>query len=216
MLTSDLVGIGFRLASHSPKEEPNIEDTLVAASIEGMVREDFRVLALLVDWLSIHLDRVNVDRLTKLVKAVPDRSVKFFWAAIAHRYSQDPRMQKLQKGFTRQKWSLLGDRGNFLMEREGEDERFRGSPLLVPQRTLRHRPQDILGPADLAKKHKAYHWRILIGPSYRADMWALMEREPSLTPSELARRAYGSFPTAWTVQRDWILLRGKTNLAVAP
>ena len=39
-LTSDLVGIGIRLGAAASGEEPNIEDTLVAASIEGIVREE--------------------------------------------------------------------------------------------------------------------------------------------------------------------------------
>ncbi len=33
-----------------------------------------------------------------------------------------------------------------------------------------------------------------------------MERDPGLTPSEIARLAYGSFSTAWEVKRDWALL----------
>lgn len=214
-LTPDLVGIGFRQAANLPTEEPNLEDTLLAASIEGMQYEDLRVLALLVDWLSIHLGRVNVDRLTKLVGAQKNKSVKAFWAAIADWQSQDPRMKKLRRVFSGKRCSLLGERGDFLLQRDGEDERFVGSVLLVPGKVLRHRPQDILSPAELAKRHSAYGWRVLIGPSYRADMWALMEREPKLSPSELARRTYGSFPTAWGVQRDWALLHSNSRLAAA-
>jgi hypothetical protein len=52
-----------------------------------------------------------------------------------------------------------------------------------------------------------YRWRIIIGPSFRADMWALLEESPELTIAVVARRAYGSFATAWTVKRDWAVAR---------
>jgi hypothetical protein len=205
-LTSDLVGIGFRLAALPPKEEPNIEDTLVAASIEGIMREDFRVLALLVDWISIHVERVNVDRLTKLVTAIPHKPVKAFWAGIAHWQRSDPRMKKLRKVHRGQRIDLLQDGGDFLIQRNGEDQRFQGSPFRVAAKTLRHRPEDILDATEFAKKHAAYRWRIIIGPTYRADMWSLLERDASLKPIDVAKRSYGSWPTAWSVKRDWATL----------
>ena len=76
----------------------------------------------------------------------------------------------------------------------------------MPANTLRHRDQDVLTPAELARRHAGYRWRVLMGPSYRADMWAALERDSSLPAAELARRAYGSFATAWQVKRDRELL----------
>jgi hypothetical protein len=58
----------------------------------------------------------------------------------------------------------------------------------------------------LAKRHTVYRHRLLMGPSYRADMWATLEGEPTLTAAELARRTYGSFATAWQVKRDFAIL----------
>jgi hypothetical protein len=37
-------------------------------------------------------------------------------------------------------------------------------------------------------------------------MWAALEVDPTLTPTELARQTYGSFATAWQVKQDWELL----------
>lgn len=200
------------VSASPPAQEPNIEDTLVAASIEGIVREDFRVLALLVDWISIHVDRVNVDRLRKLVAAIPNKPVKAFWAGIAHWQRADPRMKKLMKVHPKQRFDLHADGGDFLIQRNGEDERFAGSPFKVAAKTLRHRPADILSATELASKHTAYKWRIVIGPTYRADMWALLEREASLKPAEVANRTYGSWPTAWSVKNDWNALHPTRSL----
>jgi hypothetical protein len=46
----------------------------------------------------------------------------------------------------------------------------------------------------------------MMGPSYRADMWAALESEPQLAVAELARRTYGSFATAWNVRKAFTIL----------
>lgn len=46
----------------------------------------------------------------------------------------------------------------------------------------------------------------MIGPTYRADMWAALEGDPTLSAAVLARKAYGSFATAWRVRHDFAVL----------
>ncbi len=53
-LTSAMVGIGMAFAASVPVEEPNIEDTLLFASIEAMEQHDLRVLAVLTTWFGVH------------------------------------------------------------------------------------------------------------------------------------------------------------------
>jgi hypothetical protein len=50
----------------------------------------------------------------------------------------------------------------------------------------------------------------MIGPTYRADMWAALDTDPDQSAAELARRTYGSFATAWHVRRDFGLLNRRT------
>ena len=214
-LTADMVAIGMRFAASPGTKEPNIEDTIIAASVEGIVREDYRVLSLLVDWFGVHFGRLNVDRLTKMVRLLEDKRVKAFWAALAQWQKQDWRFKKLQKVYTRPRLDLMGEGTAFQIQRHGEDERFIGSVLRVPAKLLRRRVEDIMTPPELARRHRAYYFRIMIGPSYRADMWALIERNPELTPAEIARHTYGSFPTAWETRRDWMLLHKNHALATA-
>ncbi len=60
---------------------PDLEATLVRASVEGMDRGDLRVLALLVTWVGVHSGRVNADRLTGLVALLQEpRRVRAFWS----------------------------------------------------------------------------------------------------------------------------------------
>src|SRR5256885_13834847 len=62
-LTSNMVGIGMNFVAPA-NPGPNIEDTLLFASIEGMEKQDLRVLAVLIIWFGIHASCVNADRLT--------------------------------------------------------------------------------------------------------------------------------------------------------
>lgn len=206
-LTPQLVSIGFLFADDRAKEEPNIEDALIAASREGLAG-DYRTLALLVDWMPIHLKQLNVDRLASVVKELSDERLRAFWSAVGRWQKSDPRLAKLKRLYRGPRMPIIDkELIRFPLKRDGEDTRFEGTCLIVPGKILRHRPSDIADPTFVAKHHLAYRYRIIIGPSYRADMWALLDREPNLSSSELARRCYGSFATAWDVKKDWAIIR---------
>lgn len=204
-LTAALVGIGMAFAAQ-PMPNPNLEDTLLAASIEGMEGDDLRVLAILMTWLEVHAAWINADRLTALVGQQSSGRVRAFWGAVAHWLGKDRRFARLSKAYEGPRLDLLAAGTDFHLRRGGEDPRFAGGPLRVPSGILRDRLGDVLTPTELARIHGAYRRRILLGPSYRADMWAELDREPGLSAAELARRVYGSFATAWHVKRDWEVL----------
>ena len=193
-LTADMVGIGMLFAEHGSKN-PNIENTLVAASLEGVDGQDYRALSLLVDWLEIHGDRINADRLIHLVLNLKSERTRCFWAGVAQWLKKDRRLKKLQTAYRGARLDLLSAGTDFLIRRSGEDSRFAGSPLRVPEKTIRRRPKDISPPSELAKRHAVYRSRLTIGPTYRADMWAIVEREPQIAAAELALKQFVySFP----------------------
>lgn len=204
-LTCAMAGIGMALAV-PPDAEANIEDTLLAASIEGMEQNDLRVLAVLATWIEFHHPWVNVDRLTRAVASGQRRRVDAFWAAVGTWLHRDRRWSRMAHRYAGPRIDLLHVGTEFQLERRGEDPRFQSTCLRAPTGILRRRPSDILAPAELAKRHRVYRSRIRIGPSYRADMWAMLEGDPLLNPSTLARRSYGSFATAWRVKKDFGLL----------
>lgn len=209
-LTSHLIGIGIRLNGRA-KRNGNIEDLLVASSLEGLAG-DGRLLSLLIDWIEIHSARINADRLVKMVialKSKQDERFIIFWAAIAEWLANDIRFAKLRKLAPKTRFDFLEDRTDFLIQKNGEDPRFQNTCLRVPDKVFRHRLDDIMSPEELAKIHTAYRFRILLGPSYRADMWAELSQNPELTNAELARLCYGSYPTAFTVKKDFFILAGK-------
>lgn len=203
-LTEHLIGIGFRLFGH-PTPNPNIEDTLIAASLEGM-KGDFRTLSLLVDWLEIHGDKILADRLVKLVFNLDKKIFKFariFWAAFAQMRHQDIRFKRLLELATTKRMDITGEDRNFLIQRNGEDKRFSKTCLRIPNKLLRHRPEDILTPEELIQVHPAYRFRVLIGPTHRADMFAQLNLNRDLCTYALAKNCYGSYRTAMAVKRDY-------------
>jgi hypothetical protein len=200
-----MAGIGMAVVSDADYAA-NIEDTLLAMSVEGMERDHLRELSLLTMWWSMHGPFVNADRLLVLVKQETSPRVRAYWASLALMRRTDPRFARFRTLVPEgESHSLLRVGNDFQLARRGEDQRFVGAPLRVPQGTLRERAADVLPPQELAKRHRAYRARVLMGPSYRADMWAALELEPTLGVAELARRTYGSIATASRVKRDRVL-----------
>ena len=206
-LTSAMAGIGMNFAAPAAGE-PNIEDTLLFASVEGMDKGDLRVLAVLVTWFGVHAPRVNADRFTRLVAAHESARVRALWSALANWQGADRRFARLAGAYAGPRIDVLATGTAFQVKRHGEDPRFAGSILRVPSNLLRDRSADVLPPADLARRHRAYRCRVLMGPSYRADMWAALEAAPTLSAAALARSTHGSFATAWHVRSDFSLLAG--------
>jgi len=209
VLTAAMAGIGMELAVPAASE-PNIEDTLLFASTEAMDGSDLRILALLISWFGVHHAWVNADRLTKLVATRGSERVRTLWDALAHWQAKDRRYARLAGRHHGPRLDLAAG-AEFQLRRHGEDARFAGSGLRVPANLLRDCPGDIASPEVLARRHRAYRWRITMGPSYRADCWAALDADPGLPTAALARRAYASFATAWQVKRDFAIVRWRRD-----
>ncbi len=204
-LTADMVGIGMNFAA-APNPDAKIEETLVHASALGMDDHDLRTLSVLTTWLGVHHDYLNADRLVRCVSEQPSQRVRAYWSAVATWLGKDrrlPRLRKLHDGGT---VDLLPVGTDFQIARCGEDERFSASVLRVPAGTLRDRAADVLSPAEVAHRHAGYRNRVRLGPTWRADVWTVLERTPHAPVAEVAKRTGCSFATAWQVVRDFSLL----------
>jgi len=95
----------------------------------------------------------------------------------------------------------------FQTRRGRENPRFEGSNIRVPLGTLRDRPQDVLSPTTLAKRHAGYRNRVAHAPSWRSDVWTELQRSQGASASDLARRVDCAFATVWTAKCDFDLLR---------
>ncbi|QED29986.1 hypothetical protein FRD01_22680 [Microvenator marinus] len=183
-----------------------IEETLVHASSVGMDDDDLRVLAVLTTWVGVHHAYVNADRLVRCVSEHASERVHAYWAAVADWLEKDRRFARLQKHYRGLPIDVLPVGTDFQLARRGEDPRFVGTSLRVPAGTLRDREADVLTPDALVRRHKVYRTRVLMGPTWRADAWAVLEDQPDINVAEVARRARCSFATAWRVVQDFRLL----------
>lgn len=204
-LTGDMAGIGMNFAAE-PNVKAPIEETLVHASALGMDDGDLRTLSVLTTWLGIHAAHVNADRLVRCVSEHSSMRVRTYWAAVAHWLDKDRRFARLAKLYNGARVDLLPVGTDFQIARRGEDERFVGSVLRVPAGSLRDRASDVLSPESLVRRHDGYRNRVRMGPTWRADVWTVLERAPDLSVAEVARRAGCSFAAAWQVVQDFKLL----------
>jgi len=215
LLTARMAGVGLNFAVE-PDPSGNIEDTLIHASEAGMLDGDLRVLGVLTAWFGQHHDYVNADRMVRVVRAHPSDRVRAYWAALALWRNRDRRFARLAAAHDGEPIDLLPVGTAFQIQRRGADERFLDSPLRVPLGTLRTRPDDVLSVEALARLHHGYCNRVLMGPSWRADVWTLLERNPDLSVADAARGAYCGFATAWAVIRDFrIFAEAGADLRVA-
>ncbi len=205
VLTARMVGIGMNFAAE-PERDADLESTIVHASQLGMDDGDLRVLSVLTTWLGVHSAHINADRLVRLASAETSERVRAYWAAIASWLAKDRRFARLVASYTGPRVDLLPVGTDFQLKRRGEDPRFVGSKLKAPAGTLRDREGDVLKPEALARRHAGYRNRLLIGPTWRADVWTVLERTPELSVAEVARRAACSFATAWQVVQDFKVL----------
>ncbi|MFZ4579084.1 MAG: hypothetical protein ACOYOB_11865 [Myxococcota bacterium] len=205
-LTGALVGLGMAFGA-APIPDADIEATLVQASEVGMDAGDLRVLGVLTTWMGVHRARVNVDRLARFLRDHPSIRVRAYWCAVAQWQAKDRRFGLLAKVCPTTAVALLPVGNDFQIARRGEDERFSGTCLQVPKGALRDRPADVLDPVRLTERHAGYRNRVRMGPTWRADVWSVLEQAPGLAVADVARRAGCSFATAWQVAQDFRLWR---------
>jgi uncharacterized lipoprotein YmbA len=77
---------------------------------------------------------------------------------------------------------------------------------------LRDRIADVSLPNELAKNHSVYRNRAMMGPSYRADLWAQLTRVSDVFSADLARKTYASFASAWNAKRDFAIVGSVPNV----
>lgn len=155
-----------------------------------------------------HSSLINVDRLTRALMELKENTLLLaFWAALAKTTGHDlrfKRMRSLYKG----RPILLDDKSSeLLIKRNGEDFRFKKNCLIVPNNMLRSRPSDILDLHELVKIHLGAYYRVMLGPTYRADCFAELKISKASTPSETTRRSYSAFKTAWDAKKDWDVIK---------
>ena len=213
-LDSNLQAIGFNIFCNKKSKDLDIEETIISASIEAINGKDNRLGGLLVDWVTIHSARINVDKLTKFVRQLDHDQYKFvrvFWSANAQRLAlKDQRFKRLSQIYKGKRINLADyltqkkiRPTNLLITLKGCDERFENTCIRLPKGYFSERSKQILPSSVVAKNHLTYRYRLMMGPSYRADVWAIIKRHPKISAYALAKKAYCSYRTAYVAKKDY-------------
>ena len=215
-LDHSLRAVGLRLGGgqDSINPPPALEHVIVSAAAAALPR-DYRLLSVVTTWLGVHAARVHVGELARLLPCAEQSCadpVRFraYWAGIAHWLRKDNRWSKVARMYPGPPVYLSRlDRAvaKAAIEHKGEDPRFAGSRLRVPVGMLRDRPADVASPEAMAANHPWYRERLRQGPTYRADCWAELERDPTMTAAVLAHRVGCTYPVAHRTMRDHRVMR---------
>jgi hypothetical protein len=203
-----LSGIGCALGVE-PERHADIEYTLFLASEESLTQLDFRILGLVVQWIDIHDSQLNHPRLLRFVKSASEHTQRF-WKAMAQWRSETPKEGRKWHRFLllevpSSRFTLLPVGTAFHIQRKGEDPRFENTDLRIPMGVFRVRSGDVLSKKQLVAMHRSYANRIRFGVCLRADLWSMLEEDPSRTPSQLAKMMGCAFASAWKIKQDFLL-----------
>ena len=207
-VASLLSGIGCALGVE-PARHADIEYTLFLASEESLTQLDFRILGLVVQWIDIHDAHLNHPRLLRFVKSA-SKITQRFWKAVAQWRSENRKEGRKWQRFLglelpSSRFSLLPVGTTFQIQRNGEDPRFENTDLQIPKGLFRVRTGDVLSKKQLVAMHRSYANRVRFGVCLRADLWSLLEEDPSRTPSQLAKMIGCAFASAWETKQDFLL-----------
>lgn len=197
------VGLGVKVP-HSVRSSADIEEALIAASAAISRGFQDRIPGPLFSWISIHGERVNIERLRKLMKKYDGAQEDLIWiAAFAYfGLSQGQTRWKLLAKPSSKEVSLVSpETARRLIAMKGEESWSEGSGFLIPKGSLSISTKNVLSPAQLAGVCDQYRNRLIFGTSWRADIATAIERGAS-TPSEAARASGSSYEPAHRVMQE--------------
>jgi hypothetical protein len=206
-LTARLLGIGIRFSTEAIRD-PNIEDVLISAAHGAVMDGEGRLWTTLLDWWSVHHPCVNADRLVRALKELDLKPLQAFFAGLAQSMEPQGRFHALASIYRGPRLVIFNEEYRYRLARDGEAERFQGTALAVPSSLYQESTRDVFSQKELCAWHANYRWRVMIGPTFRADLWVACERGFSRTAYALAQETYCSLGAARRVLQDYELVRG--------
>jgi hypothetical protein len=217
-LNHRLTAIGFRIGFDGPDlklnhllllEEGDLEETLIRGAFEA--RSDFRLLSVLLTWISVHGNYVIVEKFSKKREA-------FEKVQGTNRVLDLMAAQAVVCGF--HKWKklirtsvkhpeipvdpqLLGPS----IQYQGADDDLKKFGILVPKKLLRIRADDVMTPSALARLNAQYRNRLLFGASWRADIVTAIECGVK-NANQISRLLGCSYEPAYRVFKDYRAAQG--------
>jgi hypothetical protein len=217
-LNHRLAAIGFRIHFSEPDfklkdltllEEADIEETLIRAAYEARV--DFRILSILLTWITVHADYVIVEKFAKkrlaFEKPLGMNRVLDLMAAQAVASGSHKWKKLLRTSPRRPEIPVDPELLEASIQYQGADEQLKKHGILVPKKLLRIREEDVLTSTELSRLNSQYRNRLLYGASWRADIIAAIEAGVK-NANQISRLLGCSYEPAYRVFRDYRVALG--------
>ncbi|MCB9228835.1 MAG: hypothetical protein H6618_04415 [Deltaproteobacteria bacterium] len=177
----------------------DIELTLILA-IKN-ISDDKRLLGLILSWVKIHGDKINIERLSKISgnKAPP-------WLGLIALFGICCKQYRWKKIVSRPDTLLTNgnpDTNKARAKLKGEEEWSKGSGYLIPKGSESITDKYVLAPEQLAKINKHYKNKLIYGPNWRADIATAIE-SGAKNPYQVAKICHCSYEPAHRVYKDFI------------
>jgi hypothetical protein len=91
----------------SREESPDLEETIMRATMCGMEDDDYRVLSLATQWLETHALILDLERIGGFLSANGHPRTRAFWCAIGQMFAHHPRFTPLTHFHTGGRMNLI-------------------------------------------------------------------------------------------------------------
>jgi hypothetical protein len=204
-----LVTVGFRLGSGrilplDQQSEVDIEQTLL-----DLVREvpgERRLAGVLLAWVKVHGNYVNVEKLKKLAQQESCKSGKgLVWLTAVAGWAVEcgfDKWKRLIQALPEPVYLYSPEVTASAIALKGRTAWLSEIGFEVPEGSLRVREGDVMTPEDLVRVNRQYRNRYLYGPNWRADIITAIESGLE-SPTAIMRRVGCSYEPAHRVWREW-------------
>lgn len=197
----NFVGIGVELTGIKPCRSADIERTLLAAS-ERVESEDRRILGLLASWIVVHGSLVCIGKLRRVMEReqLGDRQMISALAFLAVEKGMHEWKAVCQPFSERYLWGEEGTKQALKFQKPVPS--FSKAGVLLPEKSLRIRENDILSIRKLAKVNLPVRFRLIFGANIRADA-AFYISKGARSASELMRAIGCSYEPAHRILQEF-------------
>jgi hypothetical protein len=205
-LSEKLAFIGIQISTHKSASRQkvwiDIEKTIYDATLE--IPSDPRLLSLLCSWVSVHGERVIVEKLMRLQKK--SSSPWLIALAIFAENNGFHKWKRLIKKQEDEMFLINKELAKSSIQMKGEEPRMHEHNFLIPLGSIRLRSRDALTVRELARANAQYRNRLIYGAAIRSDVITAIEAGIE-TPYAIAKAIGCSYEPAHRIFGEYQLVK---------
>jgi len=182
----------------------DIESTLIEAADVIAKGHDSRVLSLILSWIRVHGELVNIERLKKKMLSEVE-NFDCTWVCLFAFYGVSIGQSRWKLLAKRKVDKLTSGPADMVLARakfKGEESWSIGSGFVIPKDSEPIESKFILAPDQIAQINRFYRNRLIYGASWRADLATAIDAGAK-TPTEISKWAGSSYEPAYRIFHDF-------------